>query len=377
MVRSGARRWLRLISVVGLLIWAGFLWNFAVELRMLSVVWPPVLAVLTGTGFSLAVVYLGYRLGQEDWIDGPAARRIVGWGLGGLVVVTVLQVITITIRRAEGRTLGEPQLDVLLGLSGGLLIGVLVGYLYEQARRDARRARRARDALGFLNQTLRHECLNGLNIVHGNAQLATEHVDDEDVKTRLSTIVTRCSDMTAMIQDIRAFAGTVAGEVELETVQLSRILRRRVNLARKTYPTAEISLETPPDDELDVRANETIAHVIENLLQNAIEHNDGAVPEVTVAADRTDDAVTVAIADNGPGIPPSKREEVFSPDLERGHRFGLYLVKQLVDSYGGEITISDNDPEGTVVTVEVPRATGGSNSSPSRATQRASGGSSA
>lgn len=75
---------------------------------------------------------------------------------------------------------------------------------------------------------------------------------------------------------------------------------------------------------------------------------------VNVSAESSAETVTVHIADNGPGIPESKRDHIFEPDLERDHRFGLYLVKTLVTSYGGEITISDNEPVGTIVSVELP-----------------------
>jgi len=98
--------------------------------------------------------------------------------------------------------------------------------------------------------------------------------------------------------------------------------------------------------------------VFRNLLNNAVQHNDGE-PTVVVTATADDDTVTVRVADDGPGVPDKQKQRVF----ERGEKgptsdgtgLGLYLVGVLVDSYGGEITVTDNDPQGAVFEVELRR----------------------
>jgi signal transduction histidine kinase len=99
--------------------------------------------------------------------------------------------------------------------------------------------------------------------------------------------------------------------------------------------------------------------VFRNLVKNAIEHNDKTVPEVTVSVSERDDTVLARVADNGPGIPDEQRSEIFGKGekgLESdGTGIGLYLVSTLVDQYGGDVWIEDNEPEGTVFTVELPK----------------------
>jgi signal transduction histidine kinase len=100
--------------------------------------------------------------------------------------------------------------------------------------------------------------------------------------------------------------------------------------------------------------------VFRNLLTNAIQHNDNEVPEVTVSATAGDDTVRVRIADNGPGIPDERKEEIFeqgevSLDSE-GTGLGLYLVDTLVGRYGGEVRVKDNNPDGAIFIVELPIA---------------------
>jgi signal transduction histidine kinase len=98
--------------------------------------------------------------------------------------------------------------------------------------------------------------------------------------------------------------------------------------------------------------------VFRNLLKNAIQHNDKAVAEVTVSATEQDDVVAIRIADNGPGVSDDQKATLFGKgerDLEStGSGMGLYLVDTLVTSYGGEVWIEDNDPEGSIFVVELP-----------------------
>jgi len=61
---------------------------------------------------------------------------------------------------------------------------------------------------------------------------------------------------------------------------------------------------TRPDT---VLANEMLASVFRNLLNNAVQHNDTDAPEVTVTCEETDDRIRVRVADNGPGVPDAEK----------------------------------------------------------------------
>jgi signal transduction histidine kinase len=104
-------------------------------------------------------------------------------------------------------------------------------------------------------------------------------------------------------------------------------------------------------------ANEMLASVFRNVLNNAVQHNDTPDPHVEVTLAERDEQAVVRIADDGPGIDPSRRDAVFGKG-ERGldsdgTGIGLYLVDTLIDLYDGDVRIEDNDP-GTVVVIELP-----------------------
>lgn len=111
---------------------------------------------------------------------------------------------------------------------------------------------------------------------------------------------------------------------------------------------------------VDVVADDMLAAVFRNLLTNAIVHNDTEAPEITVGVETVDDRAEVSIADNGPGIPDEQKQQIFAEGemgLESGGTgIGLYLVDTLVDRYGGDSHVRDNEPSGAIFVVKLPIA---------------------
>ena len=95
--------------------------------------------------------------------------------------------------------------------------------------------------------------------------------------------------------------------------------------------------------------------------QTKLTHNDRERPEVTLSATADDDVVRVRIADNGPSVPDEQKERIFE-EGEKGidsedTGLGLHLVRTLVDRYGGDVRVGDNEPEGSVFVAESLRCT--------------------
>jgi signal transduction histidine kinase len=106
--------------------------------------------------------------------------------------------------------------------------------------------------------------------------------------------------------------------------------------------------------------------VFRNLIDNAVKY---ALPDprVEVVAEAgVSGRVVVRVADNGPGIPPASRHDVFrrfvrlGSELERstpGTGLGLFLVRSLVRQMRGRVTIKERLPApGTLVVVDLPAA---------------------
>ena len=104
-----------------------------------------------------------------------------------------------------------------------------------------------------------------------------------------------------------------------------------------------------------------IQEVLENLLSNAIKYGEGRPIEVTV--EPIEDAVRIRVSDHGGGIPPEDLGRIFeqfhrapTPSAQPGIGLGLYVTRHIIEAHGGTISASSQVGEGTVFTVELPRA---------------------
>ncbi|MFB6123629.1 MAG: ATP-binding protein [Haloferacaceae archaeon] len=340
---------------VGCLLIGVALYHLAREVRALGSVWLPLVAASLSIGLAGGLVSAGLRL-RDSELQPAELWRVVGWSLGGSAFLVSVSVLTIAIRLAEGRVVAEPLLDVIVSSAAGGLAGYLIGLNTVRADHQAADARRARDALAFLNRLLRHELLNGTNVIHGYATQLDDAVPDSEMG-RLDAIVAQSEDLATLVRTLQPAARAFTDDGSLDAVDLSAVLDQRIEVIRRTYPHAAVTADVPTG--VRVRANDALAHVIQNLLANAIEHNDSETPHVDVTVDVRSDTVRIDVADDGPGVADDRKAEIFrtKTDAERG--FGLYLVRTLITRYGGDVWVEDNDPQGSVFVAVLPRVAAG------------------
>jgi signal transduction histidine kinase len=148
-------------------------------------------------------------------------------------------------------------------------------------------------------------------------------------------------------------------DLRLSPTSLRSVLKSELDRRREAFPNTEFILACDVPD-VAVTANEMLGAVFRNLLNNAVQHNDKDDPCVTVSCEIDGDATIVWIADNGPGIPDEQKSRVFGKGAKgiasSGTGIGLYLVQTLVVQYNGSVEVMDNDPEGTVFTIRLPKA---------------------
>ncbi|NUC73873.1 HAMP domain-containing histidine kinase [Haloterrigena sp. SYSU A558-1] len=310
------------------------------------------------------IAFGGYWLRNADL---PPSRypRAVGWSVGGLVIFLLVNLALIATMPTESwvHVVSWARWAVVLGAGIGLLIGCLEGRAIERTLTAERASLRAehlaeqREYLDYLNGILRHEVLNTATIINGYASLLREEAATTDQQRRWAEIVIdESEEMSTVIDDVRILLQSTDGEVQLETVDLSRLLTDEVRKLEHKWGPVDVETSIPP--EVSVRADHLVARVFGNLLSNAVEHNDAATPRVSVAVDPGPETVRVEIADNGPGITDSTLETLFERTQSRGssHGIGLYLVRQLVTRYEGSVDVVETGPDGTTFAVELPAA---------------------
>jgi two-component system sensor histidine kinase PilS (NtrC family) len=221
--------------------------------------------------------------------------------------------------------------------------------------------------IGAMAAGIAHELRNPLAAISGAVQLLDKETRDSSVNKRLFGIIIRESDrLDATIHDFLLFSKPVNPEKEWFSLR---------NLAREALETLEqdpdwnhalsLVLDIPPD--LDCWADpQLIRQVLLNLIANSANAcrnmEKGRIllrAEETTAWDKEtpEAAIVLEIADNGHGIPENIRERIFEPFFttrETGTGLGLAIVRQIVHSHGGEISLRDCPPQGTIFSVSLP-----------------------
>lgn len=215
-----------------------------------------------------------------------------------------------------------------------------------------------RDNLETLNQVLRHDIRNDLQLVLSYSEVLAESAAPEH-REHVSTITESAEHAVELTQTAQEMADVLLDtEASVGTVDLRPILDSEIDGIRAAHDDASITLDDGIPD-VTVAGDEMLESVFRNLLKNAIQHNDKQVPKITVSATADDETVTVQIADNGPGVPDNQKQEIFGKGEtgmdSAGTGLGLYLVETLVSTYGGSVAVEDNDPEGAVFVVTLPR----------------------
>ncbi|WP_156326168.1 sensor histidine kinase, partial [Nonomuraea sp. SBT364] len=219
--------------------------------------------------------------------------------------------------------------------------------------------RQRRELVANVSHELRTP-ITGLRAVLENVVDGVSAPDPVTMRTALAQ-TERLGRLVAQLLDLSRF-DSGSRLIEPEVVELAPLAEQAMleaSLARE-----DVLLHAAVPGELAVNADpDLLAQVLANLLDNAVRHSPPG-GTVTVTAAPSAAGVTLAVADQGPGIPPTARGRVFERfsrlDAGRaadagGAGLGLAIVKEIVELHGGSIRIDDG--AGCRMLVELPGRT--------------------
>ena len=165
-------------------------------------------------------------------------------------------------------------------------------------------------------------------------------------------------DMQQMLEDYLAFAKGDSGE-ETKRIELRDVLEEVQMAAEAPGKTIQLDVRQNPLM-VSLRRN-AFKRAITNLVTNATRY----ASVVSIRALQSGGWLTVAVEDNGPGIPADKREDVFRPfhslDAARNQNkkstgLGLAITRDIVRGHGGEITLDQSVLGGLRAVIRLPVA---------------------
>lgn len=171
----------------------------------------------------------------------------------------------------------------------------------------------------------------------------------DDLRQDVAEMTADVEEMDRMIGGYLAFARGEGAE-QAQPVNLSAVLEEVAAGARRSG--AAVELDVPAALTLPLRAN-AVRRAITNLVDNARRH----AHRVALAAMTQGRMVFVTVDDDGPGIPPERRESVFRPfesGSAGGTGLGLTIARDIVRAHGGEIVLEDSPLGGLRARIRLP-----------------------
>jgi PAS domain S-box-containing protein len=242
----------------------------------------------------------------------------------------------------------------------------LVHEITEQKERQ-RELERRNQQLDQFAAVLSHDLRNPLNVASGRLALARERNDPEEFD-RVEAAHDR---MSTLIDEVLAFARDeqTTDSVELQLSALAEAAWGHVDTGSATLQVGT--------DRVVLGDRDQLLQLFENVFRNSVEHGstssrtgaDDSVADgtasgraeaeaaagggaVTIRVDATPDGFT--ISDDGPGVPPEKREAVFTHGVtssESGTGLGLAIVQHVVESHGWAVEMAESRSGGAKLVV--------------------------
>ncbi len=143
-------------------------------------------------------------------------------------------------------------------------------------------------------------------------------------------------------------------------LDVGALLRSRVDAFRIVVKNLGLELSLRESIRVKCRVSrDSLQRILDNLISNSIKYSLSGTIEVLLTAE--DSRFRIEVRDQGSGVEPALQKYLFSPKLRevqakssQGHRYGLTVVKTLVQDEGGTVGYMPNEPEGSIFYVEFP-----------------------
>jgi len=275
---------------------------------------------------------------------GLVVAAAFAWYLSRRITTPVLQLSV----AADEVAAGNYDVDVPEGGAGE--IGELADRFGQMASRLAEAEELERNFL----MSVSHELRTPLTAIRGHVEALREGVvTDEELRVASLTVI------AAEAERLERLVGDVLDLAKLDAHRFT-VLQEEVDMGRlvdNAYAAfSEEARRRGIEYECEVEANPVIVsdgdrvlQIISNLLSNAFRWTpDGGRVGLELSA--TDGTVYVAVADSGPGVPPSQRERIFRPFWSRGGGgtgLGLAIASELAGALGGRIELESSADKGS------------------------------
>jgi signal transduction histidine kinase len=197
---------------------------------------------------------------------------------------------------------------------------------------------------------LAHETRNPLNIIRGLAQMISKQPEAaNEIRDKSRDIINEADKVAAQLNEFINYSRP--REVRRSVLALGAVVNEVVRTLNYDLEEKHVRLEAR-GEQLRIEADEQLLRqALFNLLLNAVQAVDGGGAIEVMAVRQNASEAALEVRDNGPGVPPERRDEIFKPYFttqKTGTGLGLAVVQQIVLAHGWEIECLPNQPRGAI-----------------------------
>ncbi|OKY77500.1 MAG: Signal transduction histidine kinase containing PAS domain [Candidatus Methanohalarchaeum thermophilum] len=201
----------------------------------------------------------------------------------------------------------------------------------------------------FLHSLLRHDVKNKNQIVKGYLELLKESDLPEEEKEKINKALDACNKSNDIIKKVRTLSKI--SEEEIKSVKIEKTIQEVVdeNRARAQKRDMEFVVEQDcPSSDCLVEGGALLKELFNNLIENSIKHSNGN--KIKITSRSKGNQVICTVEDDGEGIPQEIKNKIFEKGFKHGETsetgLGLYLVREIAESYGGKVKAKNSDMGG-------------------------------
>jgi two-component system nitrogen regulation sensor histidine kinase NtrY len=207
-----------------------------------------------------------------------------------------------------------------------------------------------------------HEVKNPLTPIQLSAQrlrkryLYALESDTEVFDLCTQTIINQVEELKRLVSEFSSFARMpIVQKTRNDIVKMVKEILVFYEESHGYITFRYIIEQNIPPFEFDLKQ---MKRVLINLLENSITVlPDGGTIEIAISCDKEEQIVYMEVRDNGPGVADEDKLRLFEPYFstkKSGTGLGLAIASTVVSDHGGQIKVTDNEPTGAILTVELP-----------------------
>jgi len=215
--------------------------------------------------------------------------------------------------------------------------------------------RKAYDQVNFYKDLFTHDISNILQNIKSAGELSFIYFDNpnklNEIQEMWNLVNSQINRGNRLVSNVRRLSQIEHIQTPIQSIEVFSFLQEAIEYTQKGIKGRKINLQIDsPFKTYNIKANELLLDVFENILINATRYNDNPTIEILIKISKIQKNgikfLKMEFKDNGIGITDDRKKIIFQKGYKeekqsKGMGFGLTLVKKIIESYNGQIWVED------------------------------------